>query len=119
MTLQLSATSTVENPARVAPATPAPDLSPARRHAVPRHVWLLAIGVASIGVWLVVVGLVTLSRSHDLSGDLVLSQEHMIGPALLGLVSVVFLIERRWPAVPRSALAGRTSWMPAIWRCTP
>ncbi len=105
MTLQLSATSTVESPARVAPATPA-RTSPRRAvHAVPRHVWLLAIGVASIGVWLVVVGLVTLSRSHDLSGDLVLSQEHMIGPALLGLVSVVFLIERRWPAVPRSALS--------------
>jgi sterol desaturase/sphingolipid hydroxylase (fatty acid hydroxylase superfamily) len=61
--------------------------------------------VSLLAGWLVVVGALDLLRAHVLSHALVVAQERMIGPALIAVVIVVFAVERRWPAVPRSALA--------------
>jgi sterol desaturase/sphingolipid hydroxylase (fatty acid hydroxylase superfamily) len=71
----------------------------------PVRVWALAILVTGVAGWLVAVGALTLLRAHDLSHALLVSQGQMIGPAVLAVVTVVFLAERLWPVVPRPTLA--------------
>jgi sterol desaturase/sphingolipid hydroxylase (fatty acid hydroxylase superfamily) len=71
----------------------------------PPRVWFLALGVTVLAVWLVIVGARDLYRAHDLSHALIVAQERTIGPALIGVVLLVLLAERRWPVVRRSVLA--------------
>jgi sterol desaturase/sphingolipid hydroxylase (fatty acid hydroxylase superfamily) len=61
--------------------------------------------VAAAGVWLGLVGLHALSAGGHLSHVLAVQQSRNVGPALLVVVTLVFLAERKWPAVPRPAMA--------------
>ena len=65
----------------------------------------MALGVTSLAVWLAVIGLQALTPGHELWQALTVAQSRMVGPVLLLVVVAVFLAERRWPAVPRPALA--------------
>jgi sterol desaturase/sphingolipid hydroxylase (fatty acid hydroxylase superfamily) len=68
-------------------------------------VWVLALGVTALAVWLVIVGARSLFRAHDLSHALIVAQERTIGPALIAIVLLVLLAERRWPVVRQPILA--------------
>jgi sterol desaturase/sphingolipid hydroxylase (fatty acid hydroxylase superfamily) len=68
-------------------------------------VWVLAMVLAGWAAWLVVVGFLDLLHAHDLPHAVLAAQGQMIAPALIGVVVVVFLVERLWPAVPRGPLA--------------
>ncbi len=61
----------------------------------------MAAGVA----WLGVVGAGALLGAGELSSALATAQGRTVGPALGVVVAGLFLAERRWPAVPRPALA--------------
>jgi sterol desaturase/sphingolipid hydroxylase (fatty acid hydroxylase superfamily) len=100
--LLLSGTSGAESAAAVAPDGTGPARSV---RSIPFRVWVLALSVSLVAGWFAVVGALELLRAHDLSHAVWVAQERMIGPALIAVVIVVFLVERRWPAVRRSALA--------------
>ena len=61
--------------------------------------------VAGIGVWLGVVGLHALSVGGHLPHKLAVQQSLNVGPALLAVVTLIFVAERRWPAVARPVMA--------------
>ena len=61
--------------------------------------------VAGIGVWLGVVGLHALSVGGHLTHKLAVQQSVNVGPALLAVVTLIFVAERRWPAVARPVMA--------------
>jgi sterol desaturase/sphingolipid hydroxylase (fatty acid hydroxylase superfamily) len=63
--------------------------------------WLVAVVVAAAGVWLMIEGFRALSGERDLPGALKSAEGILVGPALFAVVLVLFLAERRWPAVPR------------------
>jgi sterol desaturase/sphingolipid hydroxylase (fatty acid hydroxylase superfamily) len=65
----------------------------------------LALGVTAIAGLLVVVGALDLLQAHDLPHAVMVAQVRMVGPALMVVVVLVFVAERRWPAVRRSTLA--------------
>lgn len=65
--------------------------------------WLGVLTVGGGAVWLAVVGLRALAGAGDLSAELAAARGLTVGPALLTTVAVLFLAERRWPAVPRPA----------------
>ena len=67
--------------------------------------WLGVLAVASGAVWLCVVGLHSLSAGGDVWPALATDRNQMVGPALIAVVSAIFLAERRWPAVRRPWLA--------------
>ncbi len=75
------------------------------RRTGPWRAWLVVLVVASAGAWLAAVGFDALWRGGLLPGALVSAQGQMVGPALLGVVTVIFLAERLWPAVPRPVFA--------------
>jgi len=64
-----------------------------------------AIGFCLAAGGLAVVGLRALSSGHELAGALWAAQGQTIGPVLIGVVVVVFVAERQWPAVRRPAFA--------------
>ncbi len=102
MALLLSGTSTAANATTLVPDGTGPARS---LRSAPFRVWVLALGVTLVAGWLVVVGTVDLLRARDVSHAVMAAQGRMIGPALITVVLVVFLAERRWPAVPRSTVA--------------
>ncbi len=61
--------------------------------------------VTSVAIWLGWVGWDALSRSGGLLHALMTAQGRTVGPGLVAVVAVVFLAERRWPAVRRPLLA--------------
>jgi sterol desaturase/sphingolipid hydroxylase (fatty acid hydroxylase superfamily) len=63
------------------------------------------LAVASVVIWLGFVGTNTLIRAGDLSADLATARGRSVGPALVVVVAVLLMAERRWPAVPRALLA--------------
>lgn len=75
------------------------------RYTGPPRAWFAVVVVASAAVWLAAVGTDVLWRDGALPGALLGAQRQMVGPALVGVVVVVFLAERLWPAVPRPVLA--------------
>ena len=100
MTLLLPGTATAASSARL----PSEETALARSAgAGPVRVWVLAMVLAGWAGWLVVVGFLDLLHAHDLPHAVLAAQEQMIAPALIGVVVVVFLVERLWPAVPAGA----------------
>lgn len=71
----------------------------------PPTAWYGVLTVTAAAVWLGVIGLHALSGGGQLSHNLVLQQGRNVGPALLAVVAVLFVAERRWPAVPRPVMA--------------
>ena len=67
-------------------------------------VWVSALGLTGAAAWLVLIGWRAL-RGPGFTRALTTAQWQMVGPALVGVVALVFVIERRWPAVPRPRLA--------------
>ena len=65
---------------------------------------LVAVGLTLLAGVLAFIGWSTLAGDHALSQVLMSAEGQMVGPALLAFVAVVFLAERRWPAVARPAL---------------
>jgi sterol desaturase/sphingolipid hydroxylase (fatty acid hydroxylase superfamily) len=55
--------------------------------------------------WLVAVGARDLLHAHDLPHAVLAAQGEMVGPVLIAVVMVLFLAERRWPAVRQPTLA--------------
>jgi sterol desaturase/sphingolipid hydroxylase (fatty acid hydroxylase superfamily) len=66
---------------------------------------LAVLVVTSVAIWLGWVGWDALSRSGGLLHALMTAQGRTVGPGLVAVVAVVFLAERRWPAVRRPLLA--------------
>ncbi|HEY1734363.1 MAG TPA: sterol desaturase family protein [Acidimicrobiales bacterium] len=67
--------------------------------------WAGVLSVAAVAAWLGVIGLRDLLGAGDLGGALAAARGETVGPALLATVLVLFLAERRWPAVERPALS--------------
>jgi len=70
-----------------------------------RAAWAIAIGVTVTAAWLAVIGYRALAGGHELWSAVRDAQGRMAGPILVLVVAGVFIAERRWPAVPRPALA--------------
>ncbi len=90
---------------RLPPFVTASSSSPPRARHRTGRIWLLMLVVAAAAIWLSVVGWRALTRGGDLGHALRTAPGQMVGPAVVGVVAAVFLAERRWPAVPRPALA--------------
>jgi sterol desaturase/sphingolipid hydroxylase (fatty acid hydroxylase superfamily) len=88
----------LEERGRLRPAPQGPD------RAI-RVAWGIAIGVTAAAAWLAVVGYRALTGGHELWSAVRDAQGQMAGPILVLVVVGVFIAERRWPAVPRPALA--------------
>ncbi|HEX4082441.1 MAG TPA: hypothetical protein VHX40_05695, partial [Acidimicrobiales bacterium] len=67
--------------------------------------WVGVLTVAAAATWLGVVGLRVLLGAGNLTGALAAARGETVGPALLATVLVLFVAERRWPAVERPALS--------------
>jgi sterol desaturase/sphingolipid hydroxylase (fatty acid hydroxylase superfamily) len=67
--------------------------------------WVGVLTVAAVAAWLGVVGLRVLLGAGNLTGALAAARGETVGPALLATVLVLFVAERRWPAVDRPALS--------------
>ncbi len=63
------------------------------------------MAIGAVVTWLGVVGVQALSGAHDLISALATAQGRTVGPALVAVVVLVALAERRWPAVDRPWLA--------------
>ncbi len=87
--------------------TPSPQVSVSGSPGGPARLgaWLGVLVVAGVGAWLGVVGLQALLGADDLSSALGTAQGRTVGPALIAVVLLLVLAERRWPAVPRPLLA--------------
>ncbi|HEX3948109.1 MAG TPA: sterol desaturase family protein, partial [Acidimicrobiales bacterium] len=81
------------------------DAPAGRRDRVRLRSWLGVLVVGGVGAWLGAVGFGDLAGTGDLGGALSAARGETVGPALLVTVAVLFLAERRWPAVARPALA--------------
>jgi sterol desaturase/sphingolipid hydroxylase (fatty acid hydroxylase superfamily) len=67
--------------------------------------WLVAVVVTAGAAWLAVTGAEALSASRELGRTLWAAQGRLVGPVLLAVIILLFLAERRWPAVQRPALS--------------
>jgi sterol desaturase/sphingolipid hydroxylase (fatty acid hydroxylase superfamily) len=67
--------------------------------------FLGVLGLSATGIWLAVIGAGALRSAGELSSMFDAPRGSMIGPGVLIVVLVLFLAERRWPAVPRRATA--------------
>jgi hypothetical protein len=97
----------------VVPAVPS-TLGPAeRRHRRPSgRLCRSSLVVAATTAWLLAVGIETLRREGRLVSGLRAGWVELARPALLAVVALVVLCERRWPAQPRCS-PGATSTTPA------
>lgn len=83
------------------PAPPSHPAPPPRAPSRATFAWAGAVGVALAAGWLAVVGWDALGRPAAAYHALAVAQTRTVGPALVGGVALVFLIERIRPAVPR------------------
>lgn len=67
--------------------------------------WLGVLAVGGAAGWLGAVGYAELAGAGTLWSALSVARGDTVGPALLATVGLLFLAERRWPAVRRPALA--------------
>ena len=86
-------------------ATTSPSLSDAWARTRTTRLWLGALAVAGAAAWLAYRGDRVLTPGRGVWASLKTSETQMIGPALLGIVVLVVLVERAWPAVPRPLTA--------------
>ncbi len=92
--------------AGLTPASPAPSGRSARVAVAARATsWLGVLAVGGAAVWLGMVGYTDLAGAGALGAQLSAARGDTVGPALLATVALLFLAERRWPAVQRPALA--------------
>jgi len=91
-------------PAPLIPSPVAPRQE-ARARVWPARAWFEVLAVAAGVIWLGSVGTSTLLRAGDLSSALATARGRSVGPALVAVVAVLLVAERRWPAVPRPLLA--------------
>jgi sterol desaturase/sphingolipid hydroxylase (fatty acid hydroxylase superfamily) len=72
---------------------------------VARRVYLPAVAIAAVGMVLAGRGFAAMGGSAGANRAITAARLELIGPLVLAFVAVIFLMERRWPAQPRPALA--------------
>jgi sterol desaturase/sphingolipid hydroxylase (fatty acid hydroxylase superfamily) len=89
----------------VSPVPSLPALSSGSRPAGRSHraPWSWAIAAATC--WVIGVGALTLARAGRLGATLTSGRVELVGPIVVGLVALVVVCERLWPAVRRPLLA--------------
>ena len=91
-------------PVRVTPPVRAEPGAPAARGACGKRLYLPSVVVAAAAAWLAWQGWAELSESGP-AHTIRAGEFELAGPAVLGFVLVVFLIEQAWPAQQRPVLA--------------
>ena len=80
--------------------------------------WAGVLTVAAVVAWLGVVGLRVLLGAGNLAGALAAARGETVGPALLATVLVLFVAERRWPAVAAAGAGPGPSGRRRLPRCS-